>query len=190
MARKYGFYVRVATTISLARYRCCHENIKSIFPRHREMFCLLYIWTYFNKYTMTIKIGVLKVKNSFLTKTADAETRYKTQHTSHHVRKTLKCLLVSTCFVFLFNSTNLELAAILKTTTIKKAGNVKSPPLSPPVNSNTTGTITPMFSSCDWMKPNLKQKAGTARGKWLVRKDRGKLRGVKSLFLSENMLEK
>ena len=34
-----------------------------------------------------------------------------------------------------------------------------------PVNSNTTGTITPMFSSNDWMKPNLKQKAGTARGK-------------------------
>ena len=32
------------------------------------------------------------------------------------------------------------------------------------VNSNTTGTITPMFSSYDWMKPNLKQKAGTARG--------------------------
>ena len=59
-----------------------------------------------------------------------------------------------------------------------------------PVNSNTTGTITPMFSSYDWMKPNLKQKAGTARGKWLVRKDWGKLRGVKSLFLSENMLEK
>ena len=45
------------------------------------------------------------------------------------------------------------------------------------VNSNTTGTITPMFSSYDWMKPNLKQKAGTARGKWLVRKDWGKLRG-------------
>ena len=59
-----------------------------------------------------------------------------------------------------------------------------------PVNSNTTGTITPMFSSYDWVKPNLKQKAGTARGKWLVRKDWGKLRGVKSLFLSENMLEK
>ena len=58
------------------------------------------------------------------------------------------------------------------------------------MNSNTTGTITPMFSSYDWMKPNLKQKAGTARGKWLVRKDWGKLRGVKSLFLSENMLEK
>ena len=74
---------------------------------------------------MTIKIDVLIVKNSFLTKTADAETRYKTQHTSHHVRKTLKCLLVSTCFVFLFSSTNLELAAILKTTT-KKAGNVMS----------------------------------------------------------------
>ena len=32
------------------------------------------------------------------------------------------------------------------------------------VSSNTTGTITPMFSSYDWMKPNLKQKAGTARG--------------------------
>ena len=59
-----------------------------------------------------------------------------------------------------------------------------------PVNSNTTGTITPMFSSYDWMKPNLKQKAGTARGKWLVRKDWGKLRGVKSLFLSENIHEK
>ena len=59
-----------------------------------------------------------------------------------------------------------------------------------PVNSNTTGTITPMFSSYDWMKPNLKQKAGTAREKWLVRKDWGKLRGVKSLFLCENMLEK
>ena len=58
------------------------------------------------------------------------------------------------------------------------------------MNSNTTGTITPMFSSYDWMKPNLKQKAGTARGKWLVRKDWGKLRGVESLFLSENMLEK
>ena len=58
------------------------------------------------------------------------------------------------------------------------------------VNSNTTGTITPMFSSYDWMKPNLKPKAGAARGKWLVRKDWGKLRGVKSLFLSENMLEK
>ena len=58
-----------------------------------------------------------------------------------------------------------------------------------PVNSNTTGTITPMFSSYDWMKPNLKQKAGTAQGKLLVRKDWGKLRGVKSLFLSENMLE-
>ena len=58
------------------------------------------------------------------------------------------------------------------------------------VNSNTTGTITPMFSSYDWMKPNLKQKAGTARGKWLVRKDWAKLGGVKSLFLSENMLEK
>ena len=36
--------------------------------------------------------------------------------------QSLKCLLASTCFVFLFNSTNLELAAILKTTTIKKAG--------------------------------------------------------------------
>ena len=47
-----------------------------------------------------------------------------------------------------------------------------------------------MFSSYDRMKPNLKQKAGTARGKWLVRKDWGKLRGVKSLFLSENMHEK
>ena len=58
------------------------------------------------------------------------------------------------------------------------------------MNSNTTGTITPMFSSYDWMKPNLKQKAGTALGKWLVRKDWGKLRGVKSLFLTENMLEK
>ena len=46
------------------------------------------------------------------------------------------------------------------------------------------------FTAYDWMKPNLKQKAGTARGKWLVRKDGGKLRGVKSLFLSENMLEK
>ena len=64
----------------------------------------------------------------------------------------------------------------------------ESPPK--PVNSNTTGTITPMFSSYDWMKPNLKQKAGTALGKWLVRKDWGKLRGVESLFLSENMLEK
>ena len=62
--------------------------------------------------------------------------------------------------------------------------------MSSPVNSNTTGTITPMFSSYDWMKPNLKQKAGTALGKWLVRKDWGKLRGVESLFLSENMLEK
>ena len=59
-----------------------------------------------------------------------------------------------------------------------------------PVNSNTTGTITPMFLSYDWMKPNLKQKAGAAQGKWLVRKDWGKLRGVKSLFLSENMIEK
>ena len=47
-----------------------------------------------------------------------------------------------------------------------------------------------MFSSYDRMKPNLKQKAGTARGKWLVRKDWGKLRGVKSLFLSENIHEK
>ena len=53
---------------------------------------------------------------------ADAKTRYKTQYTSQHVRKTnkyiksLKCLLASICFVFLFNSTNLELAAILKTT--------------------------------------------------------------------------
>ena len=37
-----------------------------------------------------------------------------------------------------------------------------------PVNSNTTGTITPIFSSYDWMKPNLKQKAGTARGKWPI----------------------
>ena len=77
---------------------------------------------------MTIKINVLIVKNSLLTKTADAKTRYKTQHTSQHVGKTnkyiksLKCLLASTCFVFLFNSTNLELAAILKTRTIKKAG--------------------------------------------------------------------
>ena len=35
------------------------------------------------------------------------------------------------------------------------------------VNSNTTGTITPMFSSYDWMKPNLKQKAGTAQGNGL-----------------------
>ena len=76
---------------------------------------------------MTIKINVLIVKNSFLTKTTDAETRYKTQYIFHHVRKTLKCLLASTCFVFLFNSTNLELAAILKTTTIKKGGNVVSP---------------------------------------------------------------
>ena len=59
------------------------------------------------------------------------------------------------------------------------------------MNSNTTGTITPMFSSYDWMKPNLKQKAGTAQGNGLiVRTDWGKLRGVKSLFLSENMLEK
>ena len=76
---------------------------------------------------MTIKINVLIVKNIFLTKTTDGETRYKTQHTSHHVRKTLRCLLVSTCFVFLFSSTNLELAAIFETTTIKKAGNVMSP---------------------------------------------------------------
>ena len=74
---------------------------------------------------MTIKINVLIVKNSFLTKTTDAKTRYKTQHTSQHVRKTnkyiksLKCLLASTSFVFLLNSTNFELAAILKTTTIK-----------------------------------------------------------------------
>ena len=66
---------------------------------------------------MIIKINVLVVKNSFLTKTAHAETRYETQHTSQHLRKTnkyiksLKCLLASTCFVFLFNSTNLELAA-------------------------------------------------------------------------------
>ena len=58
------------------------------------------------------------------------------------------------------------------------------------VNSNTTGTITPMFSSYDRMKPNSKQKAGTARRKWLVRKDWGKLRGVKSLFLSKNIHEK
>ena len=36
------------------------------------------------------------------------------------------------------------------------------------VNSNTTGRITPMFSSYDRMKPNLKQKAGTVRGKSLV----------------------
>ena len=77
---------------------------------------------------MTIKINALIVKNSFLTKTADAKTRYKTQHASQHVTKTnkyiksLKCLLASTRFVFLFNSTNLELVAILKTTTIKKAG--------------------------------------------------------------------
>ena len=77
---------------------------------------------------MTIQINVLIVKNSFLAKTADAKTRYKTQHTSQHVRKTnkyiisLKCLLASTCFIFLFNSANLELAAILKTTTIKIAG--------------------------------------------------------------------
>ena len=77
---------------------------------------------------MTIKINVLIVKNSCLTKTADAKTKCKIQHTSQQVRKTnkytksLKCLLASTCFVFLFNSTNLELAAILKTTTIKKAG--------------------------------------------------------------------
>ena len=58
------------------------------------------------------------------------------------------------------------------------------------VNFNTTGTITPMFSSYNRTKPNLKQKAGTALGKWLVRKDWGKLRGVKSLFLSENIHEK
>ena len=45
----------------------------------------------------------------------------------HTMQERLKCLLVSSCFVFLFNSTNLELAAILKTTTIKKAGNVMSP---------------------------------------------------------------
>ena len=56
--------------------------------------------------------------------------------------------------------------------------------------SEPTGTITPMFSSYDRIKPNLKQKAATARGKWLVRKGWGKLRGVKSLFLSENMHEK
>ena len=58
------------------------------------------------------------------------------------------------------------------------------------VNSDTTGTITPMFSFYDRIKPNLKQKAATARGKWLVRKDWGKLRGVKSLCLSENTHEK
>ena len=57
------------------------------------------------------------------------------------------------------------------------------------MNSNTTGTITPMFSSYGRMRPNLKQKAGAARGGWLVRKDWGKLRGVKSLFLSENIHE-
>ena len=52
------------------------------------------------------------------------------------------------------------------------------------MNSNTTGMITPMFSSYDRMKPNLKQKAGTARGKWLVRKDRvGKItRSEKFVF--------
>ena len=59
-----------------------------------------------------------------------------------------------------------------------------------PVNSNTTGTITPMFSSYDRKKSNLKQKAGAAREKWLVRNDWGKLRGVKSLFLSKNIHEK
>ena len=48
---------------------------------------------------MTIKINVLIVKNTFMTKTADAKTRHKTQHTSQHVKKTnkyiksLKCLL-------------------------------------------------------------------------------------------------
>ena len=51
------------------------------------------------------------------------------------------------------------------------------------MNSNTTGTITPMFSFYDWMKPNLKQKAGTAQGKWLVRKDWGKVtRSEKFVF--------
>ena len=82
---------------------------------------------------MTIKINVLLVKNSFLTETADAKTRYKAQYTSQHVRKTnkyiksLKCLLASTCFVFLFNFTNLELAAILKTTTKKRRGFIDMP---------------------------------------------------------------
>ena len=37
-----------------------------------------------------MKINVLIVKNSFLTKTADAKTRYKTQYTSQHARKTNK----------------------------------------------------------------------------------------------------
>ena len=79
---------------------------------------------------MTIKINVLIVKNSFLTKTADAKIRYKTQHTSQHVRKTikyiksLKCLLASTCFVFLFNSTNLELAPNFENNNNKKGGNL------------------------------------------------------------------
>ena len=110
------------------RYHCCHSHVKSIFPRHREMFCLLHGLIYSDTIIHNDdKNNVLIVKNSFLTKTADAETRYKTQHTSNHVRKTLKCLLISTCFVFLFNSTNFELAATLKKTTIKKVGNTMSP---------------------------------------------------------------
>ena len=98
--------------------------------------------------------------------------------------------MTNNCFLFrrpwrsvVSRRNGVKMASILKFTCICKT-------LFWAVNSNTTGTITPMFSSYDWMKPNLKQKAGTARGKWLVRKDWGKLRGVESLFLSENMLEK
>ena len=40
VARRYGFYVRVARTI--VRYCFCHENIKFISSSQRVMFFLLY----------------------------------------------------------------------------------------------------------------------------------------------------
>ena len=93
---------------------------------------LFIIWIFtMTQFTVTIKINVLIVKNSFLTKMADAKTRYKTQHTSQHLRKTneyiksLKCLLASTCFVFLFNSIQtLNSDGHFENNNNKKGGNV------------------------------------------------------------------
>ena len=77
---------------------------------------------------MMININLI-VKNSFLTKTADAETRYKTQHTSHHVRKTLNVYwyrLVVLSFVQLYKPCiggHFE----NKNNKLKKAGNIMLP---------------------------------------------------------------
>ena len=52
-----------------------------------------------------------------------------------------------------------------------------------PVNSNTTGTITPMFSSYDWMNAKFEAKGGNRAGKMACSKGLGKvMRSEKFVF--------